>query len=70
MPRSTPTKAPTELLLTVGGTSATSAADQFTYIAAPTAGNVGATAAYNNTNNPIALSIVGGAPTSVAVAAS
>ncbi len=53
---------------TVGGTSATSAADQYTYlVAAPVANSVGATVAYGSTNNPITLNITGGVPTSVAV---
>ncbi|MDR7224981.1 IPT/TIG domain-containing protein [Aminobacter aminovorans] len=54
-------------IATVGGTSATSAADQFTYVAPPTAGNVSATVAHRSTNNPITLAL-GGTATSVAVA--
>ncbi|CAN7403178.1 IPT/TIG domain-containing protein [Aminobacter sp. LjRoot7] len=53
---------------TVGGTSATSAADQFTYVAPPTAGNVSATVAHRSTNNPITLALGGTPATSVAVA--
>jgi len=52
----------------VGGTSATSAADQFTYVAAPTAGNVSATVPHGSTNNSITLALGGGTATSVAVA--
>lgn len=52
---------------TGGGTSATSAANQYTYVAPPVANNVSATVAYNSSSNPITLNITGGAPTSVAV---
>ncbi|MGG6461877.1 putative Ig domain-containing protein [Solilutibacter silvestris] len=52
---------------TPGGTSATSAADQYTYIAPPVANDVSAAVAYGSSNNPITLNITGGAPTSVAV---
>ncbi|WP_316682699.1 putative Ig domain-containing protein, partial [Ralstonia flaminis] len=50
-----------------GGTSATSAADQFTYVAPPITGATSATVAHGSTNNAIPLSITGGAPTSVTV---
>ena len=53
---------------TVGGTSSTSAADQFTYVAAPVAGAVSATVAYGSSANPITLVLSGGTATSVAVA--
>ncbi|MBS0214168.1 MAG: IPT/TIG domain-containing protein [Proteobacteria bacterium] len=52
---------------TVGGTSATSVADRFTYIAPPVANNVSASVAHGSTNNPITLNITGGVPISVAV---
>ncbi|HEU4819463.1 beta strand repeat-containing protein, partial [Janthinobacterium sp.] len=45
---------------TVGGTSSTSAADQFTYVAAPVAGAVSATVAYGSSANPITLVLSGG----------
>ncbi|MBW3497584.1 putative Ig domain-containing protein [Janthinobacterium sp. NKUCC08_JDC] len=53
---------------TIGGTSATGAADQFTYVAVPVAGAVSATVAYGSSANPITLVLSGGAATSVAVA--
>ncbi|PHV46741.1 hypothetical protein CSQ91_28270, partial [Janthinobacterium sp. BJB301] len=53
---------------TLGGTSATSAADQYTYVAVPVAGAVSATVAYGSSANPITLNLSGGAATSVAVA--
>jgi uncharacterized protein YhjY with autotransporter beta-barrel domain len=53
---------------TVGGTSSTSAADQFTYVAAPVAGAVSATVAYGSSANPITLVLSGGTATSVVVA--
>ena len=52
---------------TSGGTSATSAANQFTYVAAPVANAGSATVAHGSSSNPITLNITGGAPTSVAV---
>jgi uncharacterized protein YhjY with autotransporter beta-barrel domain len=52
---------------TVGGTSATNAADQFTYVAVPVAGAVSATVAYGSSATPITLILSGGAATSVAV---
>ncbi|MCU0124384.1 putative Ig domain-containing protein [Pseudomonas vlassakiae] len=53
---------------TAGGTSLTSSASQYTYLAPPTAGAVSATVAANSTSNPITLNLSGGAATSVAVA--
>ncbi len=53
---------------TVGGTSATAAANQYSYIAPPIANAVSATVAYGSTNNPIPLNVTGGAASSVAVA--
>jgi uncharacterized protein YhjY with autotransporter beta-barrel domain len=53
---------------TAGGTSSTSAADQFTFVAAPVAGAVSATVAYGSSANPITLVLSGGTATSVAVA--
>ncbi|MNW94848.1 IPT/TIG domain protein [compost metagenome] len=53
---------------TVGGTSATGAADQFTYFGAPVAGAVSATVAYGSSANAITLNLSGGAATSVAIA--
>ncbi|MFV8668357.1 putative Ig domain-containing protein [Ralstonia pseudosolanacearum] len=52
---------------TSGGTSATSSADQFTYVAPPTANASSATVAHGSSSNAITLSISGGTPTSVAV---
>ena len=52
---------------TTGGTSATGAANQFTYVAAPVANASSATVAHGSSSNPITLNITGGAPTSVAV---
>ena len=51
---------------TAGGTSATSAADQYTYVAPPVASAVSATVAYGSSSNTIPLNITGSA-TSVAV---
>src|SRR5262249_34105580 len=53
---------------TTGGTSATTASDQFTFILAPLANPVSATVAANSSANPITLNITGGTPTSAAVA--
>lgn len=52
---------------TPSGTSATSAADQFTYIPPPVANAVSATVAYGSSSNSITLNITGTA-TSVAIA--
>ena len=52
---------------TAAGTSATGAANQFTYVAAPVANASSATVAHGSSSNPITLNITGGAPTSVAV---
>jgi hypothetical protein len=49
------------------GTSTTGAADQFTYLSPPVAHAVSATVAHGSHNNPITLSLSGGAATSVAV---
>lgn len=59
-----------DVTVTTGsGTSATSAADQFTYAASPPVANaVSTTVAYGSASNPVTLNIAGGAPTSVAVA--
>ncbi|UGQ35176.1 putative Ig domain-containing protein [Janthinobacterium sp. PLB04] len=53
---------------TAGGTSVTSLADQFTFVALPIAGNTSATVAYGSGATVIPLNLSGGAPTSVAVA--
>ncbi|WP_193317196.1 putative Ig domain-containing protein [Janthinobacterium sp. FT14W] len=53
---------------TAGGTSVTSLADQFTFVAVPIAGNTSATVAYGSGATVIPLNLSGGAPTSVAVA--
>lgn len=54
---------------TAGGTSAISAADQFTYVSGPPVANsVSATVAYGSAGNPITLNITGGAASSVSVA--
>ena len=53
---------------TVGGTSTTGAANQYSYIAPPVANAVSATVAYGSTNNPITLNVTGGPASSVAVA--
>ena len=47
------------------GTSATSAADQYTYVAAPIVGPTSATVAYDSTATPITLNLSGGAITFV-----
>jgi len=47
------------------GTSATSAADQYTYVAAPIVGPTSATVAYDSTSTPITLNLSGGAITFV-----
>ena len=47
--------------------TATSAADQFTYVVAPVANAASATVAHGSSANAVALNITGGAPTSVAV---
>ncbi|QUP55242.1 autotransporter domain-containing protein [Ralstonia syzygii] len=52
---------------TSGGTSATSAADQFTYVAPPSPSASSATVAHGSSSNAITLSIGGGTPTSVAI---
>lgn len=53
---------------TAAGTSATSAADRFTYVSGPpVANNVSATVAYGSAGNPITLNITGAAATSVSV---
>ncbi|UDM48834.1 putative Ig domain-containing protein [Cupriavidus sp. MP-37] len=53
---------------TAAGTSATSAADRFTYVAGPPVANsVSATVAYGSAGNPITLNITGGAASSVGV---
>ncbi|MFG6489634.1 putative Ig domain-containing protein [Roseateles sp. BYS78W] len=52
---------------TTGGTSSTSAADRFTYVAPAVANSVSATVAHGSSSNNISLSITGGAATSVAV---
>ncbi|MFK0278195.1 putative Ig domain-containing protein [Ensifer sp. NPDC090286] len=54
-------------VITVGGTSATSAADQFTYVEPPVANAASATVAANSTANAIALNIAGGTADSVAI---
>ncbi|QRY70412.1 putative Ig domain-containing protein (plasmid) [Ensifer sp. PDNC004] len=54
-------------VITVGGTSATSAADQFTYVEPPVANAASATVAANSTANAIALNITGGTADSVAI---
>ena len=54
------------LVTTSGGTN--SANSLYTYVAPPTANSVSATVAYSSSNNPITLSLGGGAATSVAVA--
>ncbi len=51
---------------TIGGTSATSLADQFTYAVAPITTDSAATVAANSTDNPITLNITGGAPDTLA----
>ena len=55
---------------TPSGTSATLAADQYTYIAPATANAVSATVAANSSANMITLNITGGVPDSVAIGAS
>ncbi|SPA15965.1 conserved exported hypothetical protein [Cupriavidus taiwanensis] len=56
---------------TAGGTSATGAAAQFTYVSGPPVANsVSATVAYGSAGNPITLNITGAAATSVAVGSS
>ncbi len=50
------------------GTSAISAADQYTFVAPPVANAVSTTVAHGSTSNPVTLNITGGAPTGVAVA--
>ncbi|MGY0557684.1 putative Ig domain-containing protein [Lysobacter sp. A378] len=52
---------------TAGGTSATGAQSEFTYIGAPVANPVSATVAHGSGANPITLNITGGTPTSVAI---
>ncbi|WP_206764500.1 putative Ig domain-containing protein, partial [Comamonas suwonensis] len=52
---------------TTGGTSATSAADQFSYQTKPIASNSTASVAYGSSANPINLTLSGSAATSVAV---
>ena len=52
---------------TTGGTSATSAGDQFTYSSAPIAGAVSAMVAFGSSANPITLNLSGGPASSVAV---
>lgn len=61
-----------DVTVTTGaGTSATNAADQFTYVVSPPVANpVSVTVAYGSAGNPVTLSIGGGAPASVAVATS
>ncbi|WP_027678726.1 putative Ig domain-containing protein [Ralstonia sp. UNC404CL21Col] len=49
------------------GTSTTTLADRFTFVAPPVANAVGATVAHGSSSNPITLNITGGAPLSVAV---
>ncbi|KHK48582.1 hemagglutinin, partial [Ralstonia sp. A12] len=49
-----------------GGTSTTSAADQFSYVAPPTAGPTSITVAHGSTNNPATVNVTG-SPTSLAV---
>jgi hypothetical protein len=49
------------------GTSATSAADQFTYVAAPVAGAVSVTVGYDNSANPITLNLGGGTAITVVI---
>lgn len=55
-------------VITTGGTSATGASDQFTYVQPPVAGAVSATVAHGSTGNPVTLNLSGGAAASVAVA--
>ncbi|SOY42639.1 putative Ig domain-containing protein [Cupriavidus taiwanensis] len=56
---------------TAGGTSATSAADQFTFVSGPPVANsVSATVAYGSAGNAITLNLTGAAATSVAVGSS
>ena len=52
---------------TTGGTSPTGTSDQYTYVVPPVAGAVTASVVYNSSNNPITLSLSGGAADSVAI---
>ncbi len=51
-----------------GGTTPTSGADQFTYVAPPVAGAVSTTVNYNSSNDAITLNLSGGTATGVAIA--
>ena len=53
-------------VVTPGGTSTTSGADQFSYVAAPTAGPTSIIVAHGSTNNPATVNVTG-SPTSLAV---
>ncbi len=50
-----------------GGTTPTSGADQFTYVAPPVAGAVSTTVNYNSSNDAITLNLSGGTATGVAI---